>query len=134
MFWIYVVENALTLALAPVLDLTLGEPGLALAWVGPYTVASILAVGMLRRRVGPLGGWLTIRALLRIVLASAATAAVVVALGLPFRGRSSDAVLVGRLIVQAGAGAFVYLYLAKVIHIRELRPVMAMARRMVGWR
>jgi len=132
MFWIYVVENALTLVLAVPLDLALGEPGLALAWVAPYTLASILAVYLLRRRVGPLGGWLTMRALFRVVLASAAVGGVVVAIGLPFRGRQNDAVLIVRLILQVGAGLGVYTYLARLLHIRELRPIFAMLRRLTG--
>ena len=41
MFWIYVLENALTVIAALVLDPVLGVPGLALAWVGPYTVAAL---------------------------------------------------------------------------------------------
>lgn len=131
MFGIYVLENALTVVAAVILDPLLGVPGLALAWVGPYTVASIYAVVRLRDRVGPLGGWLTIRALMRIVLASAVTAGVVVALGIPFSHHHSDPYLVVRLAVQVGAAAAVYLYLARLLRIREMRPVVALAGRLV---
>jgi putative peptidoglycan lipid II flippase len=132
MFRIYLVENALTVVAALVLSPFLGVPGLALAWVAPYTVASLYAVVKLSRRVGNLGGWLTIRALFRIVLASAVTGAVAVAVGLPFRSAQGDAMLLLRLIVQVGAATVVYVYLARMLRIRELRPVVAMAARLIG--
>lgn len=134
MFWIYVLENAMTLVTAPILSAVLGVPGLALAWVAPYTVASIYAVSRLRRRVGPLGGWLTIRALMRILAASGVTVAVVVVIGIPLSSQRGDAILIGRLAVQVVAGAAVYVWLARVLRIRELRPVLAMASRVTGRR
>ncbi len=134
MFRVYVLENLLTVVAAPGLSYALGVPGLALAWAGPYTVASIYAVILLRRRVGSLGGWLTMRALFRIVLASAVSAAVAVALGLLLPSGGSDATALTRLVVEAGAATVVYVYLARVLHIRELRPVLAMAGRLTGRR
>ncbi len=130
MFWIYFLENGLTVVAALALDPILGVPGLALAWVGPYTVASLVAAYDLRRRVGPLGGAHTVRALVRILIASAISAGVVVAVGLPFPGKAQDAVLVGRLVAQIGAGTIAYLVLAKVLGIKELRPIVRLARRL----
>ncbi len=109
-------------------------PGLALAWVGPYTIASIVAAWDLRKRVGPLGGATTVRALVRVTIASALTVLVVVLVGLPFRGRGGDPILVARLVVQIGVGGFVYLGLARVMRIPELRPVMLLARRLLAGR
>jgi putative peptidoglycan lipid II flippase len=134
MFRIYVLENALTVVAALVLSPLLGVPGLALAWVGPYTVASIYAVVRLRSRVGNLGGWLTVRALFRVVLASGLAVAVAVAVGLPFRSATSDPVLLARLVVQVGAATVVYIYLARLLQIRELRPLLARAARLTGRR
>ena len=74
MFWIYLFENGLTLVLALVLDPILGVPGLALAWVGPYTLAALVAAYDLRHRVGSLGGSFTVRALARILVAGAVAA------------------------------------------------------------
>jgi putative peptidoglycan lipid II flippase len=125
MFVIYVMENVLTVVVALILDPFLGVPGLALAWVGPYTLASIYAVVKLRGRVGPLGGWLTIRALLRICVAAALTGAAAVAVGLPLRHLDSDPFLVLRLVVQVGVAAVVYVAAAWFLGIRELRPVTA---------
>ena len=84
MFWIYALENGLTVVAALVLDPILGVPGLALAWVGPYTIAALIAAYDLRRRVGSLGGTYTVRALARILLASGVTAGVVAAVGRAF--------------------------------------------------
>jgi len=131
MFWIYLLENGLTAAAALALDPVLGVPGLALAWIAPYTVASVVAAYDLRRRVGPLGGVQTVRALGRILLASAITAGVIVVIGLPFPGRAADTILIGRLVAQLGVGTIVYVALARVIGIRELRPILRMVRRLV---
>ncbi|HEY3811151.1 MAG TPA: murein biosynthesis integral membrane protein MurJ [Acidimicrobiales bacterium] len=132
MFWIYVMENALTVVAALALDPILGVPGLALAWIAPYTLASFVAVYDLRRRVGSLGGMHTVRALLRIVTAGGVAACAVVGVGLLFPKRAGDALLVARLVVQIGLGAAVYLGLARVLGIKELRPVIRMVRRLAG--
>jgi len=130
MFWIYILENGLTVIAALVLDPMLGVPGLALAWVAPYTVASLVAAYDLRRRVGPLGGADTVLALGRILVAGAVAAGVVVAVGLPFPGRAGDAILIGRLFLQLGAGTIVYVVVARLLGITELRPLVRMARRL----
>ena len=132
MFVIYALENGLTVIAAPILSAFIGVPGLALAWVAPYTVASVYAVIRLRPLVGSLGSWLTIRALMRILFATAVAVAVVVAVGIPLSGNHGDAVLVGRLLVQVVAGAGVYVWMGRILHIRELQPVMAMAARLTG--
>jgi peptidoglycan biosynthesis protein MviN/MurJ (putative lipid II flippase) len=131
MFWIYALENGLTLIAALVLEPLLGVPGLALAWVGPYTIASIVAARDLRKRVGPLGGGTTVRALIRVTIASGLTVLVVVLVGLPFPRHAGDPVLIGRLILQVGVGGFLYFGLASAMRIRELRPVTRMASRLL---
>jgi putative peptidoglycan lipid II flippase len=128
MFWIYVLENGLTVVAALVLDHFVGVAGLALAWVGPYTVAAIVAAWDLRRRVGSLGGMHTVRALIRIFTASAITLAAVVVTGLLFPSHQSDALLIARLVVQVGVGIAVYLGLARALGIKELRPVIRLVR------
>ena len=52
--------------------------------------------------------------------------------GLLFPTTSSDAVLIGRLVVQVSLGAVTYLGLAKLFGIKELRPVIRMVRRIAG--
>lgn len=132
MFWIYALENGLTVVLALALQPVLGVPGLALAWVGPYTIASLVAAVDLRKRAGIFSGGDTARSIIRVSLASAITAGVVVAVGLPFRSHAGDAVLVARLLLQVGIGIVVYLFLAQRLHIRELRPFIRLVRRMAG--
>jgi putative peptidoglycan lipid II flippase len=128
MFWLYAFENGLTVVLALILEPLLGVPGLALAWVVPYTIASIVAVFDLRGRIGTLGGISTIRSLVRITVAGGISVLVVVLVGLPFAGRTSDPVLITRLIAQIAAGVVAYLAMVKILRIRELRPIVRMAK------
>jgi putative peptidoglycan lipid II flippase len=134
MFWIYILENGLTVIAALVLDPILGVPGLALAWIAPYTIAALVAAYYLRRRVGTLGGMRTVRALIRILAAGGVAAGAVVATGVPFRHHTGDAFLIVRLVAQTGVGTVVYLGVAHVIGIKELRPVVRLARRLAGGR
>lgn len=130
MFRIYVIENVLTVIAALALSPVLGIPGLALAWVGPYTVASVYAVVLLRRTVGPLGGMLTVKALGRMLIASAVTGGVAVAIGLPFAHHDADVWLVGRLVAQVGAATVTYALVGRLLQIRELRPIIGMLSRL----
>lgn len=131
MFRIYVLENVLTVIVALALSPALGVPGLAVAWVAPYTVASIYAVIVLRRRpqIGSLGGWLTIRALIRIALASLISGGAAVLAGLPLRSDHGDALVLARLILQVAVAGGIYLYLARALRMRELRPILRMLGR-----
>jgi putative peptidoglycan lipid II flippase len=131
MFWIYALENAMTVVAALILDPLIGVPGLALAWVGPYTIASVIAAADLRKRVGPLGGARTVRTLVRVSVASLITLGVVVLIGLPFSGKEGDVAIIGRLILQVGAAVIVYAGLARVMRINELRAAARMARQVV---
>ena len=123
MFVIYVVENLMTVVAAVALDPVLGVPGLALAWVGPYLLASLYAVVRLRPKVGSLGGWLTVRSLIRILVASLVAGAVAVGVGYPLNGYDSDPMLIVRLVLQTGAAGVVYVGMARFLGIRELSPL-----------
>jgi putative peptidoglycan lipid II flippase len=131
MFWIYLMENGLTVVAALLLNPILGVPGLVLAWVGPYTIGAAVAAYDLRRRVGSLGGTYTVRALGRILVASGVAVAAAYGVGRLFPGGADDVVLVARLVAQAGVGAAVYLAAARAIGIKELSPLTRMARRAV---
>jgi putative peptidoglycan lipid II flippase len=132
MFRIYLFENLMTVVAAPILSPLFGVPGLAVAWVGPYTIASVYAVARLRRRVGALGGWLTVRALLRILIDTVITTAAAIAVGIPFRSVQGDALILLRLVLQVGVAVVVYVYVGKFLQIRELRPVLKLASRLTG--
>ncbi len=132
MFFVYLLENGLTVVLAFPLDHVLGVPGLAIAWAAPYTVASVAVVVLLRRRVGSLGGVYTGRTLVRVGLATAAMAVAVAVVGRAFPHGGGDPVLAARLIVEVLTGAMVFLAGARVLGIAEiemmLRPVLRRLR------
>jgi putative peptidoglycan lipid II flippase len=50
-FWINAIENGVNVALAVALFPTLGVQGLAWAWTGAYTIAAVIAIVVLARRV-----------------------------------------------------------------------------------
>jgi putative peptidoglycan lipid II flippase len=131
MFWIYLMENGLTVVAAVVLNPILGVPGLVLAWVGPYTIAALFAAYDLRHRVGSLGGSYTVRALVRILVASGVAVAAAFGVGRLFPVGAGDGVLIARVVAQVGVATLVYLSFARSVGITELRPLTRMARRLV---
>jgi putative peptidoglycan lipid II flippase len=70
-FLLGLLQNALNIALAFALEPSLGVPGLALAFGLSYTIAAVVAIWALRRRMGSLDIWRILRSLVRIGLASA---------------------------------------------------------------
>ena len=118
MFLIYAAENALTVVLALVLDPLLGVPGLALAWVAPYTIACWVAGRGLRKRGVSLGGATTTRAIVRIVAAGVLTAGAVFAVGLVFSSSGGGLAIAVRLTAQAAVGTAVYVVRADPRHPR----------------
>jgi putative peptidoglycan lipid II flippase len=132
MFWIYAIENVMTVVLALILDPLIGVPGLALAWVAPYTIASVIAAADLRSRIGNLGGVYTIRAVTRVVVTGGIATGLAVVAGLPFRSHSGDAALVARLVIQLGVGGVAYLLIGRIVGIKELNRVIGLMRRFAG--
>jgi putative peptidoglycan lipid II flippase len=128
MFFIYAFENALSVVLAFALYSSLGDRGLALAFVAPYTVAAIVAAVYLHRKVGSLGGIYTARSLGRTAVATAAMAVVVLALDRVLPHGTTDVPLIIRLVVDIVAGAGVYLLLARWLGIDDLQPVLRLVR------
>jgi len=133
-FWLYVAENALTLVTAVALWPSMGVRGLAVAFVAPYTVVAVVAASLLRRRIGSLGGSLTVRALVRIAVAGSAMVGALAIVGRLLPGGPSAVALVARLTVEVIVGAVVYLGAARVLGIEELRPVLALAGRLRPFR
>ncbi|MGH9121139.1 MAG: polysaccharide biosynthesis C-terminal domain-containing protein, partial [Acidimicrobiales bacterium] len=127
---LYAFENAMTIVLALALYPSLGVRGLAVAWSAPYTVASLVAVGNLRRKLGSFGGGLTLRAVFRVGLATAVMAAVVEVLSVILPGGTGDGLLALRLVVEIGGGLVSYLLAARFLGISELQPVLRLARRL----
>ncbi len=125
MFWLYVIENSLTVIGALTLYPFYGVRGLAAAWIGAYTLVLPLAWVRLRQdvpvRVDPsfLG---------RIALATAAMAAVVGGLQVLYPGGGTDGLLLGRLVVLVTVGAVVFVVVARALGVREL-ALPSLARR-----
>jgi putative peptidoglycan lipid II flippase len=131
MFRVYLLENALSVALSFALYPSLGVRGLCLAWVAPYTLCSFVATAQLQRRMGSLGGSLTVRALVRIGLSTAVMAAVIYGIGRIGPANGGDLLLAGRLIAEVIVGTAVYVGAARLFGVKELNPVLRIAARIL---
>jgi putative peptidoglycan lipid II flippase len=123
MFWLYVVENLATVALAGALYPLMGVQGLALGWGGAYTIGSIVAMGHLRRRTGGLEGHTLVTGLVRVAAASALMALPVLGLTHVLNGRSQLA-LVAEVGGGALLGAVVYLAACRALGINEVTAIL----------
>jgi putative peptidoglycan lipid II flippase len=128
MFWLYVVENGVTIVLATALDPAFGVGGLALGWVLAYTVGAIVAFFNLRKRTGGLEGRATARTLARVAVATVIMLVAVLALRLVLGGGGSDR----RLVVVVGAGAIVgtvvYVVVCRFLGVSELDVILRRRR------
>ena len=128
MFWLYLFENAVTLVLAAALYPALGVRGLAVGWVGAYTVGAAVAFVHLRRRSRGLDGRAIAGGLVRVAAATGVMILPVFALRNLVPGGSDF-----RLLVQVGggaiAGAIVYLAASQAFGITELTSALARRRR-----
>jgi putative peptidoglycan lipid II flippase len=107
-FVMYVIENGLNVLCAFLLYKPLGVRGLALAYSIAYSAAAVVAVVVLRERLGTIGGRALVRAAARFVVLSGAMA-VVVAIVLAIVGTGLGAFGWLRLFVAVIAGAVTYL-------------------------
>ncbi|MBV8461973.1 MAG: murein biosynthesis integral membrane protein MurJ, partial [Acidimicrobiales bacterium] len=107
-FRLYLVENAINVALAVVLVGPLGVRGLALSLSVAYTVAAVLAMVVVHRRIGGLSP-ADLGAPLRRVVAASAIMGVVVVLAVNVSGSESNGGLVLRIgfAVVVGVASYV---------------------------
>jgi putative peptidoglycan lipid II flippase len=77
-FYLYLVENVINVVVGLLLVGPLGVRGLALSLSIAYSVTAVLAVGVLRGRLGSLGGDQVAQPIKRVVIASAVMAVVTV--------------------------------------------------------
>jgi len=127
MFWLYVLENGLSIVLAVALYPSLGVGGLALGWVGAYSLAAVVAYVHLRRRTGGLEDRDTARSSVRIGAATAVMAGVVAAI---LRvGGTSPGVAAPRVVLAVIAGTLTYALAGRLLGVAELRAVLGLRRR-----
>ncbi|HEX3539257.1 MAG TPA: murein biosynthesis integral membrane protein MurJ [Acidimicrobiales bacterium] len=127
MFWLYLVENAATIVLAVALYPLMGVEGLALGWVGAYTVGSIAAFAHLRRRTGGLDGQAIVASLARVAAATALMLLPVLAIShlVPSRSTPELVLMVGGGVV---AGTAMYLAAARAFGVTELATLLRRER------
>jgi putative peptidoglycan lipid II flippase len=127
MFWLYVLENGLTIVLALALYPSVGVGGLALGWVSAYSAAAVVAYAHLRLRTGGLEGRETARSCGVIGVASAVMAGAVTAI-LRVGSRSSG-FMAPRVVLAVAAGALIYVAVGRLLGLAELRSVLNLRRR-----
>jgi putative peptidoglycan lipid II flippase len=128
MFWLYVVENGLTIVAALVLYPLVGAPGLVVAWIGSYTATVPFAWRRLRRSA-PMevpAGWLV-----RVGLATVIMTAVVGALLGLVPGPGSAAWSGARVVFVAAAGAATFIMCARALGVSEFNGLRARYRSLV---
>jgi putative peptidoglycan lipid II flippase len=128
MFWLYLAENVATLVLAGALYPVMGVRGLALGWVGAYTMGAAAAFVHLRGRTGGLDGRAIVSAMARIVVATAIMILPVFALTHIVKG-ASDLALVAQVGGGVIAGTIVYLAAAHAFGVTEFSNVLPRRRR-----
>ncbi len=117
MFWLYVVENGLTVVSALALYPVFGVKGLAAAWIGPYTLTLPLAWFRLRRRAAP---GLSLPWVAKTVAATAVMAgAVALALDL-VRPTDSLGFGIARLVLALIVGVAAFVAAARWFGLEEL--------------
>lgn len=124
-FWLYVVENGLNVALALALFPPFGVVGLAASYAGAYSIAAGLGALMLTRRAGGLDGRATWATLARVAGAATIMAAAVAAAD-RILGTGSSALRVG---VGVTLGVSVYLGSAHLFRLPELRALRVLRTR-----
>jgi len=125
MFWLYVLENTITIALALALYPYFGARGLTAAWIGSYTVALPFAWVRLRRSADLLVGGLWWA---RVVAATAAMAAATWAVLQVVPASHVIVWSAARLGLVVAVGATVFTFSARLLGVRELNGLGARLR------
>ena len=127
-FWINAIENGVNIALALALFPSLGVQGLALAWSGAYTVAAIITIVVLHRRVPhPIDRAVAISAL-RAVVGSAVLAIVACALAGAIGHATANQALVATAVAGV-AGGVAYVITLAAMRTPELGSLVDALRR-----
>lgn len=126
-FWLYVLENAINVVIAIALIGPLGIRGVALSISVAYTVAGVVALLVLRSRLGGLDWAVVARPFGRILLATVALVAAA-AIGSNLSASESPAALASRVVVGTVFGVLAYLIVVFTLGAlehrgRQLRPI-----------
>lgn len=129
MFWLYLLENTLTVIAALALYSPLGLRGLVIAWIGSYTLALPIAWWRLRKSapVHVAASWWV-----RAVGATSVMAAVAAGLLKVLPATQSALLSAGRICAVVVVGAVVFVLSARVLGIRELAGLRARYRGEMG--
>jgi putative peptidoglycan lipid II flippase len=122
-FFLYLLENGLNVVLAVALYPSLGVQGLALSYSLAYTVAALVALLHLQKRVGTVDRAGVVQTWARIAFSSAVMAGVVAAASAP---PLPDLVRTG---AGVAAGVTVYLVVARRLGVLELSTLLRTGRR-----
>ena len=126
-FVLNVIENAVNVVLGVALVGRFGVQGLAFAFSAAYTIAAVLAVAALRRRVGRLEGDRIAATGARVLLATGIMAVIVFAVTRAVGGNDGPGSVL-RVAVAVPIGALTYAVAVVQLRVEELRGVLA------GWR
>lgn len=126
-FFLCVVQNALNIMLALILEPTMGVPGLALAYGLAHSIAAVVALATLRARVGQLDITRILESVVRIGVACAVMAGVVAVVQ-----RSVGEWPIAQTVAGIAAGAIAFALAALALGVEEvgaLRARLSTARR-----
>lgn len=126
-FLVNLFENAVNIALAFALVGRFGVQGLALAYAGAYSIAAVVAVVLLRRRIGGMDGRRTLPALAKIAVA-AAVMGVAVVVARELVGSNAGLGAVARTVAGVVVGAAVYLGALYALRLPELHELVGRFR------
>ena len=121
-FRLYLVENGLNIVVALALVGPLGVRGLALSLSIAYSMAALLALAVVRNRVGGLGGPDLTTPVKRVVGASGVMAVATV-LALSVSGATSGVALLARVVFAVVVGVVAYVATAGLLGARAARRV-----------
>ena len=124
-FILNVAQSVIAIALAFLLVREFGVVGIAAAGTIGYVVLSLIAIGVLDRRIGAIFAKRTRETLLKIVIASALLAGVVFVL----RQLTNDLPSLFVLAVCGVVGTIVYFVALHLLHVNEVRQIVARFKR-----
>jgi putative peptidoglycan lipid II flippase len=113
-FRLYLIENGINIVVGLALVGPLGVRGLALSLSIAYSVTALVALAVIRKRIGGLGGP-ELATPVKRVLAATGVMAVTTVLALSVSGATTGVALLGRVVLAVVVGAVTYIVAAAVL-------------------